>query len=76
MWRLDDQLAGKEWKFFGGHDVLEAIRATVSSNTQVTFSADGSGGEGRRLAVVVIGESPYAEGQGRPFGFVARRRRY
>jgi beta-glucosidase len=48
----------------GGTTVLQAIKAAVSNGTQVTFSADGTGAEGASLAVVVIGEKPYAEGVG------------
>ncbi len=45
----------------GGTTVLQAIKNTVSQNTQVTSSLDGSGAEGSDVCVVVIGEKPYAE---------------
>jgi beta-glucosidase len=48
----------------GGTTILAAIRNSVSKNTQVTFSLDGSGAAGADIAVVVIGEKPYAEGMG------------
>src|SRR5439155_25342420 len=48
----------------GGTTVLAAIRKAVSGNTQVTFSKDGTGAAGATLGVVVIGERPYAEGEG------------
>jgi beta-glucosidase len=48
----------------GGTTILAAIRKTVSANTQVTFSNDGSGAAGANLGIVVIGEKPYAEGRG------------
>jgi len=48
----------------GGTTILQAIRNTVSAKTQVTFSIDGSNAEGADVAVVVIGEKPYAEGRG------------
>jgi beta-glucosidase len=48
----------------GGTTILDAIKQTVSPNTQVTFSADGTGAEGADVCVVVIGEKPYAEFMG------------
>ncbi|MBN2514370.1 MAG: glycoside hydrolase family 3 C-terminal domain-containing protein [Sedimentisphaerales bacterium] len=48
----------------GGTTILSAIKKTVSANTQVTFSKDGTGAEGATLGVVVIGETPYAEMEG------------
>ena len=48
----------------GGTTVLAAIRKAVSANTQVTFSEDGAGAAGADVGVVVIGETPYAEGNG------------
>ncbi len=48
----------------GGTTILAAIRNTVSRDTKVTFSKDGSGAEGATVGVVVIGERPYAEGAG------------
>ncbi len=48
----------------GGTTILKAIENTVSSNTKVTFSKDGSGAEGATIGIAVIGETPYAEGRG------------
>jgi beta-glucosidase len=48
----------------GGTTILDAIKQAVSPNTQVTFSADGTGAEGADVCVVVIGEKPYAEFSG------------
>lgn len=47
-----------------GTTILEAIQNTVSSGTQVTYSYDGTGAAGADVAVVMIGETPYAEGAG------------
>jgi beta-glucosidase len=48
----------------GGTTVLTAIKHAVSEGTQVTFSKDGTGAEGASVGIVVIGETPYAEGVG------------
>jgi beta-glucosidase len=48
----------------GGTTILAAIKNTVSKDTKVTFSKDGSGAAGATVGVVVIGEKPYAEGNG------------
>jgi beta-glucosidase len=48
----------------GGTTILAAIRNTVTSGIQVTFSADGSDLNGADAVVVVIGETPYAEMKG------------
>jgi beta-glucosidase len=47
----------------GGTTVLAALKK-AAPNAKVTFSADGSGAQGATVGVVVIGERPYAEGQG------------
>ncbi len=47
-----------------GTTILEAIRASVSPKTTVSFSQDGSNASGSEIAIVCIGEAPYAEGQG------------
>jgi beta-glucosidase len=61
-WTIDWQ--GKGGDIVPGTTVLEAVRAAVSADTEVTFSPDGAGAEGANLAIVAIGEAPYAEGQG------------
>jgi len=48
----------------GGTTILSAIKKTVSPATSVTFSTDGTGASGATIALVVIGETPYAEGRG------------
>ena len=46
-----------------GTTILQAIRDTAPGAT-VTYSIDGSGAESADIGVVVIGEMPYAEGEG------------
>jgi beta-glucosidase len=48
----------------GGTTILAAIKNAASSTTQVTFSNDGTGAEGAAVGIAVIGEKPYAEGNG------------
>jgi beta-glucosidase len=48
----------------GGTTLLAAIKHAVSDGTQVTFSKDGTGAKGANVGIVVIGETPYAEGVG------------
>jgi len=45
----------------GGTTLLKAIEQSVSPDTKVTFSNDGSGAGGADVGIVVIGETPYAE---------------
>lgn len=47
-----------------GTTILAGIRAAVGKDTKVTYSADGSGGEGADAVILVVGESPYAEMHG------------
>jgi beta-glucosidase len=48
-----------------GTTILQGIRNTVGSGATVTFNATGSGIDSSyRAAIAVIGETPYAEGQG------------
>jgi len=62
-WTIDWQ--GKSGEVTpGGTTVLAAIKKAVSGKTEVTFSKDGTGAAGATLGVVVIGEKPYAEGNG------------
>jgi beta-glucosidase len=62
-WTIDWQ--GKSGNITtGGTTLLAAIKKSVSPNTQVTYSKDGSGAEGATIGVVVIGEKPYAEFDG------------
>ena len=48
----------------GGTTILTALKNSVSRNTQVTYSLDGTGASGADIAIVVVGEKPYAEGEG------------
>ena len=45
----------------GGTTILKAIQESVSPQTRVTFSKDGSDAAGADLGIIVIGETPYAE---------------
>jgi beta-glucosidase len=48
----------------GGTTILEAIKATVSPQTMITYSEDGGNAAGADFGIVVIGETPYAEWMG------------
>jgi beta-glucosidase len=48
----------------GGTTILSAIRHTVSSDTEVSFSPDGSQTQGADAIIAVVGEPPYAEMKG------------
>jgi beta-glucosidase len=62
-WTIDWQ--GKSGEVTpGGTTILQAIRQSVSTQTQVTVSSDGNGADGADVAFVVIGETPYAEMMG------------
>ena len=52
----------------GGTTILNAIKAAVSKDTEIQFYMDGKSGEGYDAAVVVIGETPYAEMTGDRYG--------
>ncbi|NDH54817.1 MAG: beta-glucosidase, partial [Betaproteobacteria bacterium] len=45
----------------GGTTLLDAIRKTVSTHTEVVFSPDGKNVAGADAVMVVVGETPYAE---------------
>ncbi|MBA4493264.1 glycoside hydrolase family 3 C-terminal domain-containing protein [Paenactinomyces guangxiensis] len=47
-----------------GTTILEGIKEVAGPNTTVDYSQDGTGAEGHDVAIVVIGEPPYAEGAG------------
>jgi len=55
---------GKPGNVTTGTTLRAAIAANVTAKTRVTYSADGRGAEGADVAVVVVGEVPYAEGVG------------
>jgi len=48
----------------GGTTILSAIKQSVSDQTSVTYSKDGTGANGADIGIVVVGEPPYAEGSG------------
>jgi len=48
-------------KLDGATTILQAVKETVSKNTNVTYSIDGAGAVGAEAGIVVVGESPYAE---------------
>jgi beta-glucosidase len=47
-----------------GTTILEGLRGAVLAGSEVSYSRDGSGAAGAEVGIVVIGESPYAEGLG------------
>jgi len=55
---------GKSGNVIQGTTILSAMRAAVGPNAQITYSLDGSGAEGAKIGVAIIGERPYAEFQG------------
>ena len=60
-WTVSWQGTGRETR---GTTILQAIRDAVSSETQVTYSADGNDIGHADAVVVVVGEQPYAETPG------------
>ncbi|HEY5296832.1 MAG TPA: glycoside hydrolase family 3 N-terminal domain-containing protein [Verrucomicrobiae bacterium] len=60
-WTISWQGAGQLTR---GTTILQAIRQTISPETQVTFSAEGNDIKNADAVVVVIGELPYAEFKG------------
>ena len=58
------QWQGESGDITEGTTILEAIQDTVADGTKVTFNKDGSGAKGADVGVLVIGEPPYAEGNG------------
>jgi len=48
-------------KLDGATTILQAVQQTVSKDTKVTYSIDGTGAAGAEAAILVVGESPYAE---------------
>ncbi|UCF39278.1 MAG: glycoside hydrolase family 3 C-terminal domain-containing protein [Acidobacteriota bacterium] len=61
-WSIDWQ--GGSGEITEGTTILQAVKAAVTSEAGVTYSKDGSAAAGSDVAVVVIGESPYAEFMG------------
>jgi len=48
----------------GGTTILAALRKAFDAGTTIDYSPDGSGANGADVAVVVVGEAPYAEMHG------------
>jgi beta-glucosidase len=48
----------------GGTTILKAINNTISKQTKITFTKDGTGADGADIGIVVVGETPYAEMRG------------
>jgi beta-glucosidase len=48
----------------GGTSILTALKNTVPTTAQVTYSIDGQGAAGASVGIAVIGEKPYAEWEG------------
>jgi beta-glucosidase len=48
----------------GGTTLLTALKDAAPQGTEITYSADGTGGDDADLVVAVVGEKPYAEGNG------------
>jgi beta-glucosidase len=62
-WTIDWQ--GKSGEVTtGGTTILDAIRKAVSPTSKVTFSRDGTNPGDADIGIVVVGETPYAEGRG------------
>jgi len=62
-WTIDWQ--GRRGNFLnGGTTILQAVKNTVSKETNVKYSPDGSTADSGDVAIVVIGEEPYAEMHG------------
>lgn len=55
---------GSEGDITEGTTILEAVKATVSESTGVTYNESGDGAGGHDVAIVVVGEGPYAEMKG------------
>ena len=55
---------GETGKVTKGTTILEAIRRTAGTDSTVTYSTDGAGIQSADAIIVVIGETPYAEGKG------------
>ena len=58
-WTIEWQ--GKPGPITPGSTILDGIREHAE---KVTFSVDGTGADGHDVAIVVVGEQPYAEGYG------------
>lgn len=48
----------------GGTTLLAALRDAAPDGTKITYTRDGTGGEEADVVIAVVGELPYAEGEG------------
>jgi beta-glucosidase len=48
----------------GGTTLLTALKKSAAEGTEITYSTDGTGGAGADIIIAVVGENPYAEGNG------------
>jgi len=55
---------GKSGNITQGTTILQGIKNAVSPGTNVTYNLNGYGAQGHDVAVVVVGETPYAEIKG------------
>ena len=55
---------GSSGNITSGTTILQGIRERAGAGTTVTFTRDGSGAAGADAGIVVVGETPYAEGAG------------
>jgi beta-glucosidase len=62
-WTIDWQ-GRMEKPIDGGTTILAALRAAAGPGTEITTTADARGATGADVVVVVVGEAPYAEGDG------------
>lgn len=60
-WTIDWQ--GQPGEITTGDTLLDGLRM-VAEETEITYAADGTGAEEADVAIVVVGEKPYAEGVG------------
>ncbi len=61
-WTITWQGSGGE--ITPGTTIYEAVKNTVSESTQVRFSINGAGAQPGDIGILVVGETPYAEGAG------------
>ena len=55
---------GQSGEITPGTSIYHGIKSAVSSSTVVTYTFDGTNAQGADVGIVVIGETPYAEGNG------------
>lgn len=55
---------GSSGKITTGTTIYQAVKNTVSGSTQVQLSINGTGAQPGDIGILVVGETPYAEGAG------------